>query len=580
MENQKVKASLFKATFMMINFIFYLKVFGNENIMLGTVLGIAAIMFLRRDFREELLYRATTFLIINLYLVVASYLVNLNIYIGIILNFTTIFTITYLYMNDFKNPTSYMFLMMYIFMISTEITQQELPTRLLAVGAGVIIIIIAQVMINRTTAKEKSDIAINTIIDKLKKQIDNLILEKYDEKESIKINQQIRYLIASTSIKRYKHFKHNKVAIKQFSIGICLSRLNTMISHVASFKVDKEKKNEYLNDLKIQVENINNLNKNLQTIEQVNFRVDEFINKYKNLNLKLIDESIYVFKIFKEIIDYSEENKENVVTKLYENINTKKPFNLFKLMRENFNINSLKFRYSIRLAIGISIMVFLAQITNINHESWIILSCYVVLQPYKEDGLIKAQKRFIGVIIGVTIFFIVFSIIKDRISIQVVLFIGFIGYFYFADYSKKVVMTTILSLTVASISENIHTISINRFILVTTGIVIGLLFNKYFLPYNIEDSIKELKYKYKKNTRQMLNELDEIKHGRLNMLNIINLSIDRNKIEQNLILNSNKLNKGNINTFIHDQSIKMGSEKYLILNYLYLNYYQKRSNFN
>lgn len=569
MDNIKLKSSLIKAIFIMCIFIIYAKLFGNKNIIIGIILGIAAISFLRRDFTKDLLYRTITFLLINLYLVISAYLSTLNIYTGVILNFITIFIVTYIYMNDFKSPTSYMFLMIYVFMISIKITAQEVPIRLIAISLGIILIIMAQILINKSKLKEKSNTLIKSVITELKNQIDDLIEERYDEKKSIKINQQIRFLIASSKIKRHRHFKHNKAALKQFNIGICLARLNVIINHIANDKNDKNEKYDYLKNLKKQIDNIYKFSERLENIEEINLQIEKFAIKYKKSKLNFVDESICVLQIFKEIIN---ENEDIILNELYKVINIPSSFELLESMKENFNIKSLRFRYSIKLAVSISLIIFLVGLTNISHQVWIIISCYVILQPYQEDGIIKARKRFIGVSIGAVLFFIAFSLMKGKIIILSALFLSFVGYFYFSDYSKKVIMTTILSLSMASMTESIQTISINRFLFVTCGIFVGLLFNKYLLPYNKDDCIKELKYRYKKNTSKILKELEKIKQTKIDILNLINLSTDRNKIEHNLILNSKEIHQSKINKFIYEQNIKISDEKYLILKYLYKNY--------
>lgn len=568
MDKKNLIQSFLKAVFLLLIQIFYMKVFGRNNMLIGLMLGIAAVVFLKRDFTGNLLYRTITFLTINLLLGIVAYLSNLNIYTGFVLNFIAIFATTYAYMNDFRQPTSYIFLMTYIFMWSVQITSSELQMRLLSITFGVLLIIFFQVLFNMKKFKIKSDEMIKSIIKDINYQIDNLIKGNYDESISINTNQKIRNLIIFINERSHKKLKNTKYELDKFNLGICLFRLNLIINHVYKSNINKSNQDEYLLDLKEQLKNLEMFNERLIDVNTISLTIEEFLKKYdkKRLKEKYIDESIYILKTFTERINNLPISDSKILNKLYTIVNVPTSFSLFENMIENFNLKSLRFKYSLRVSVALSISMFLVSlIGGLRHSAWIILSIYVILQPYQEDSLVKAKQRFLGVTIGAFIFFLVFSIVRDYIPISIILLISFTGYFYFREYKKKVIMTTIMSLSSISLVQNIESTSFNRFAFVSIGIFIGLIFNKYFLPYNINDSINELKHKYKKITKEILKEIESITKGSGNLDKVVKLSMQKNQIENKLILNSNKINQNNIEKFIYEQSIKMNDEKYLIV---------------
>lgn len=568
MDKKNLIQSFLKAVFLLLIQIFYMKVFGRNNMLIGLMLGIAAVVFLKRDFTGNLLYRTITFLTINLLLGIVAYLSNLNIYTGFVLNFIAIFATTYAYMNDFRQPTSYIFLMTYIFMWSVQITSSELQMRLLSITFGVLLIIFFQVLFNMKKFKIKSDEMIKSIIKDINYQIDNLIKGNYDESISINTNQKIRNLIIFINERSHKKLKNTKYELDKFNLGICLFRLNLIINHVYKSNINKSNQDEYLLDLKEQLKNLEMFNERLIDVNTISLTIEEFLKKYdkKRLKEKYIDESIYILKTFTERINNLPISDSKILNKLYTIVNVPTSFSLFENMIENFNLKSLRFKYSLRVSVALSISMFLVSlIGGLRHSAWIILSTYVILQPYQEDSLVKAKQRFLGVTIGAFIFFLVFSIVRDYVPISIILLISFTGYFYFREYKKKVIMTTIMSLSSISLVQNIESTSFNRFAFVSIGIFIGLVFNKYFLPYNINDSINELKHKYKKITKEILKEIESITKGSGNLDKVVKLSMQKNQIENKLILNSNKLNENNIEKFIYEQSIKMNDEKYLIV---------------
>lgn len=568
MDKKNLIQSFLKAVFLLLIQIFYMKVFGRNNMLIGLMLGIAAVVFLKRDFTGNLLYRTITFLTINLLLGIVAYLSNLNIYTGFVLNFIAIFATTYAYMNDFRQPTSYIFLMTYIFMWSVQITSSELQMRLLSITFGVLLIIFFQVLFNMKKFKIKSDEMIKSIIKDINYQIDNLIKGNYDESISINTNQKIRNLIIFINERSHKKLKNTKYELDKFNLGICLFRLNLIINHVYKSNINKSNQDEYLLDLKEQLKNLEMFNERLIDVNTISLTIEEFLKKYdkKRLKEKYIYESIYILKTFTERINNLPISDSKILNKLYTIVNVPASFSLFENMIENFNFKSLRFKYSLRVSVALSISMFLVSlIGGLRHSAWIILSTYVILQPYQEDSLVKAKQRFLGVTIGAFIFFLVFSIVRDYVPISIILLISFTGYFYFREYKKKVIMTTIMSLSSISLVQNIESTSFNRFAFVSIGIFIGLVFNKYFLPYNINDSINELKHKYKKITKEILKEIESITKGSGNLDKVVKLSMQKNQIENKLILNSNKINQNNIEKFIYEQSIKMNDEKYLIV---------------
>lgn len=568
MDKKNLIQSFLKAVFLLLIQIFYMKVFGRNNMLIGLMLGVAAVVFLKRDFTGNLLYRTITFLTINLLLGIVAYLSNLNIYTGFVLNFIAIFATTYAYMNDFRQPTSYIFLMTYIFMWSVQITSSELQMRLLSITFGVLLVILLQVLFNMKKFNIKSDEMIKSIIKDINYQIDNLIKGNYDESISINTNQKIRNLIIFINERGHKRLKNKKYELDKFNLGICLFRLNLIINHVYKSNMNKHNQDEYLLDLKEQLKNLEMFNERLIDVNTISLSIEEFVKKYdkKRLKVKYVDESLYILKTFMERINNLPVYDSKLLNKLYTIVNVPSSFSLFENMVENLNFKSLRFKYSLRLSVALSISMFLVSwLGGLKHSAWIILSTYVVLQPYQEDSLVKAKQRFLGVTIGVIIFFIVFSIVKDYIPISIILLISFTGYFYFREYTKKVIMTTIMSLSSISLVQNIEATSFNRFVFVSIGICIGLIFNKYFLPYDINDSINELKHRYKKITKEILKEIDYLTKDSGSLDKIVKLSMQKNQIENKLILNSNKINQNNIEKFIYEQSIKMNDEKYLIV---------------
>lgn len=574
MDKQKAKKSLMKALFIVSMQIIYVKLFGYKNILVGMIMGMGTVSFLMRDLTGNLVYRGITFLILNIILGIFSFLSPINMWIGFFINFLTIFLTTYVYMNDFRSPTSYIFLMSYIFMWAIPVSFKELPARLLALGFSIIPIILAQLIFNKHRFENDSKKIIEEIIKDINKQIDDIKNNTFEISENLEINKKIRSLLVLINEKSSNKFQNSKYEMKQFNIAVYLDRINLIIGHVAKNKKDKNFKEEYLSDIKVQINNISLYNEDYSYIEIINKNIDEFIKKYESISDKpiFISDSIHLLKVLKININNKEECKERNIYKIYKTVNVAHKFELIISMKENFNLKSLKMIYSLKLALSISLAMFLVQFLKIPYGRWIVITIYVIMQPYEEDTVIKAKKRLKGTFIGVILFFSIFSLIHDTIPKMIILFIAFYYYFYFKEYDKKVMCMTTISLSSVSLVNYINIISIGRLMFIVVGVGFGLLINKYFLPYNITDSIEELKLKYKNNERKIQKELDKVLKGKGNLDKLIKLTLEESQIENKLIANNSRAKDEELEKIIYKHSIMMSDARFLLLRFYHEKY--------
>ncbi|MCR8747091.1 FUSC family protein [Romboutsia lituseburensis] len=574
MDKQKTKQSLMKALFIVSVQIIYVKLFGYKNILVGMIMGMGTVSFLMRDLTGNLIYRSITFLILNIILGILSFLSPINMWIGFIINFSTIFLTTYVYMNDFRSPTSYIFLMSYIFMWAIPVSFKELPTRSVALGFSIVPIILAQIIFNKHRFGNESKKITEEIIKDISKQIDDIKNNTFETSENLEINKKIRNLLVLINEKSHNKFQHSKYEMKQFNIAVYLDRINLIIGHIAKNKKDKQFKDEYLADIKIQINNINLYNEDYSYIDIINKNIDEFIKKYESIGDKpiFISDSIHLLKVLKININNKEECKERNIYKIYKNVNIAHGFELLTSMKENFNLNSLKMIYSLKLALSIALAMFLVQFLKIPYGRWIVITIYVIMQPYEEDTVIKAKKRLKGTFIGVILFFSIFSLIHDTIPKMIVLFIAFFYYFYFKEYDKKVMCMTTISLSSVSLVHYINIISVGRLMFIAIGVGFGLLINKYFLPYNITDSIEELKLKYKNNERKIQKELDKVLKGKGNLDKLIKLTLEESQIENKLIANNSRAKDEELEKIIYKHSIMMSDARFLLLRFYHEKY--------
>lgn len=547
----------------------YKTIFGVENTIIGLIIAMASYAFLRLDLTSYPIYKSIIFLILNLFLAISAYISAINPFVGLIINFLILFTVSFIYTTEFKNVISYIFLLLYVYMLEYPISLDELPRRLVAMGVGVFIIIGIHILFNRRNFKKNSNSIIIRSIRNIQKEIFHIINESYRERENIYIDSELRKLLILIEGRNNNKFIENHKDNIYFNIVLILERINSIINKVG--KVNSKSKDviDYLNSLNHDLENITLFLE--RKVECINEEKDDLskpfmINNWTDKEYAFLGECT-------ELIRLLEKNINN----LYE-YNRKKPrkrikvkFNLKELLIGNssLKVKDLRVAYSLKLAIAVSLIMFIVDLFKIHQGRWIVTSVYVVIQPYEEETLTKAIKRFKGTIIGVIIYISIFTFFPHIIPLELLLLILMFLYFLQKDYEKKVVCTALMTLSFGLSRSTVGYLAFYRFLFVIIGIVIALGINKLIFPQSIKNSIYDLKERYLELTSKLLYELKSILYEEEYNENTIKLLLDCNLIESKLMENKLIAENLELKDLVYKQSIILSKIRCLIL---FINY--------
>ncbi|MDM0548390.1 FUSC family protein [Clostridium perfringens] len=547
----------------------YKTIFGVENTIIGLIIAMASYAFLRLDLTSYPIYKSMIFLILNLFLAISAYISAINPFVGLIINFLILFTVSFIYTTEFKNVISYIFLLLYVYMWEYPISLDELPRRLVAMGVGVFIIIGIHILFNRRNFKKNSNNIIIRSIRNIQKEIFHIINESYRERENIYIDSELRKLLILIEGRNNNKFIENHKDNIYFNIVLILERINSIINKVG--KVNSKSKDviDYLNSLNHDLENITLFLE--RKVECINEEKDDLskpfmINNWTDKEYAFLGECT-------ELIRLLEKNINN----LYE-YNRKKPrkrikvkFNLKELLIGNssLKVKDLRVAYSLKLAIAVSLIMFIVDLFKIHQGRWIVTSVYVVIQPYEEETLTKAIKRFKGTIIGVIIYISIFTFFPHIIPLELLLLILMFLYFVQKDYEKKVVCTALMALSFGLSRSTVGSLAFYRFFFVIIGISIALGINKLIFPQSTKNSIYDLKERYLELTSKLLYELKSILYEEKYNENTIKLLLDCNLIESKLMENKLIAENLELKDLVYKQSIILSKIRCLIL---FINY--------
>lgn len=547
----------------------YKTIFGVENTIIGLIIAMASYAFLRLDLTSYPIYKSMIFLILNLFLAISAYISAINPFVGLIINFLILFTVSFIYTTEFKNVISYIFLLLYVYMWEYPISLDELPRRLVAMGVGVFIIIGIHILFNRRNFKKNSNNIIIRSIRNIQKEICHIINESYKEKENIYIDSELRKLLVLIEGRNNNKFIGNNKDDIYFNIVLILERINSIINKVG--KVNNKSKSviDYLNRLNHDLENITLFLE--RKVEYIDEQKDDLskgftINNWTKKEYAFLEECTELIRLLeKNINNLYEYNRKKSRKRI------KVKFNLKELLIGNssLKVKHLRVAYSLKLAIAVPVIMFIVDLFKIPQGRWIVTSVYVVIQPYEEETLTKAIKRFKGTIIGVIIYISIFTFFPHIIPLELLLLILMFFYFFQKDYDKKVVCTALMTLSLGLSRSTVGYLAFYRFLFVIIGIVIALGINKLIFPQSIKNSIYDLKERYLELTNKLLCELKSILYEDEYNENTVKLLLDCNLIESKLMENKLIAENLELKDLVYKQSIILNKIRCLIL---FINY--------
>ncbi|QPS30479.1 FUSC family protein [Clostridium perfringens] len=547
----------------------YKTIFGVENTIIGLIIAMASYAFLRLDLTSYPIYKSMIFLILNLFLAISAYISAINPFVGLIINFLILFTVSFIYTTEFKNVISYIFLLLYVYMWEYPISLDELPRRLVAMRVGVFIIIGIHILFNRRNFKKNSNNIIIRSIRNIQKEICHIINESYREKENIYIDSELRKLLILIEGRNNNKFIENHKDDIYFNIVLILERINSIINKVGKINNKSKDVIDYLNSLNHDLENITLfLERKVDCIneEKDDLNKDSTINNWTEKEYAFLGECTELIRLLeKNINNLYEYNRKKSRKRI------KVKFNLKELLIGNSSLKMkhLRVAYSLKLAIAVSLIMFIVDLFKIPQGRWIVTSVYVVIQPYEEETLTKAIKRFKGTIIGVIIYISIFTFFPHIIPLELLLLILMFLYFVQKDYEKKVVCTALMTLSFGLSRSTVGYLAFYRFLFVIIGIVIALGINKIIFPQSIKNSIYDLKERYLELTSKLLYELKSILYEEKYNENTIKLLLDCNLIECKLMENKLIAENLELKDLVYKQSIILSKIRCLIL---FINY--------
>ncbi|WP_042275409.1 FUSC family protein [[Clostridium] dakarense] len=538
-------------------------VFGSENTLIGVAGITAALSLIDIDYTLYPIKNTIKFVILEVLIGISAFVASLNPIASLVGNFVVIFSLIYLFTYDTKKSIYVPFTLGYLFILYSPVKIEDMPLRIAGLAFCGLLIMVVQMLANRNKFWSKTQKSIMQVANDLKEKID-LIINKEDvykiEEKHNEIYKNVRNISGKIYERRLKRIDESN--LYEINLGIVLSfeSINITLNKIQDEIENIKKFDEILVQLKKELDYIIKYINNEITVKELSNNLKLFIKDKSSIDCYLSYE-------LKENISLLNNTLEEVELKLNKEIKSSNiPYSSLKeyVLKRNFNKDSLKFSFAFRSAIIISIGTFIVSLFSINHGKWLIFTLFAVLQPYLELSRAKGRDRILGSVIGVLIFEIIFSIVKDDSMRMVVIFI--VGYLsnYPTKYNQKMIFTTISSLGAASIGSGIDLLALDRLSFIIIGTIIAMAANKFILPYKISSETKELVEKSIKINKQILNKISHIKINNTSKKEFNDLILVNKLINDKISINNNTLMSQRIEEFLDNQRVMMNNVNFLI----------------
>lgn len=519
---------------MIMTYIFSFKfIFGNENILIAVMSITGLLMFMEKDLTGEPIRNTLVLILFYIIIGIGTFIVSMNIWVAIPVNFIIIFIISYTFGYILKRPVYIPFSFLYLFLVAYPVSIDQMPLRIIALIVGASSIMLPQLIINKNKVKISSEKIFKSLFNTLLQKIDLIKENNSVDEVNIKINNMLNKLKDIIYDKNEKKFYISEEGRISLDVLVSIEKLNILMER---YKKDKE--NEILDEIKNFIEML----KNRDNKEIILSYINELEIKYCNTTDKNIIEILTSIAIISLIIKNI--NKKSKIE--FKNIKRNFKNDIYGLKTIKFN--SMRLTYSLRIAIEVVIACFIMEYFHLDQGRWIMYTVLSLTNPLLEITKSKAKDRIIATIIGAIFISITFVIFRSTL-IRSLIIIG-AGYanMYCETYRQKIITVTISAIGSAClvggyvVGDNLIkttpiTLSIERVVFIIIGAIIAIFINTFLFKYDVKKANKFLVKTSNSLVKDLIQNLDVVleKYNATDYIN--NIYLLNSQIEQTMKMN-------------------------------------------
>ncbi|CEQ19231.1 FUSC family protein [Paraclostridium sordellii] len=473
--------------------IFSFLIFGKENLLIGIGSISIAITMIGQNYKSNKIQAFITLSVIQLILGLGAYISGYSSIIATFVSLSISFSIYYIFSNETKASKSSAFMTLYVLLLYSPITIEQLPKRLIALIFSSLVIMCLYFILSRYNFKKITNSQIINTIDLINKQLDLIkegqVIEEFNKNASI--------LLKNIELNIYDSIEKNKKlsieVYKKEVVVLLLKKINTSLNYIKESEID-----ETLYHLKFVLDDIK-----LYILEKIsdNELKERFIKYDSNYDIKSLNSDLKTYNYYnlrlaiKEL--YRQLDNEFIIQNLREKISLRLQLKTdIDILKNNFSMSSLRFNIAVKASILIATSIFIVNYFNIYEGKWIVLTLSILLLPYAEQSSKKALDRVIGTVIGAIIFGLIYKFIDGNIIlITIVFLISLYMNISVRKYDIRCIFITINAIMAVKMiypSSVVFKLIEYRIVLILIAALLTWIIVNLIFPYKIKNDIANI----------------------------------------------------------------------------------------
>lgn len=474
--------------------IFSFLIFGKENLLIGIGSISIAITMIGQNYKSNKIQTFITLSVIQLILGLGAYISGYSSIIATFVSLSISFSIYYIFSNETKASKSSAFMTLYVLLLYSPITIEQLPKRLIALIFSSLVIMCLYFILSRYNFKKITNSQIINTIDLINKQLDLIkegqVIEEFNKNASI--------LLKNIELNIYDSIEKNKKlsieVYKKEVVVLLLKKINTSLNYIKESEIDET----LFKNLKFVLDDIK-----LYILEKIsdNELKERFIKYDSNYDIKSLNSDLKTYNYYnlrlaiKEL--YRQLDNEFIIQNLREKISLRLQLKTdIDILKNNFSMSSLRFNIAVKASILIATSIFIVNYFNIYEGKWIVLTLSILLLPYAEQSSKKALDRVIGTLIGAIIFGLIYKFIDGNIIlITIVFLISLYMNISVIKYDIRCIFITINAIMAVKMiypSSVVFKLIEYRIVLILIAALLTWIIVNLIFPYKIKNDIANI----------------------------------------------------------------------------------------
>ena len=550
---QKIITNTIIFIFVMAFVLTFKAIFGSDNVLIGITTITATLMLMQRDFTGDLLKNTLKFIGINLLMGVGTFIAANNMWLAIPINFAVVFTFSYVFTYNLRQPLYFPFGLQYLFLLSSPVSIDKLGLRLIALFVGALIIMLAQILVNKNKLATAGNKILLGVCESIEGKLKCLKAKSTNYDSTNNVQESLDKFRTMIYDKRESNYYISEEARVKLNMSVALENINSLLYDDNIKSIDSKTIDNLEELVSIAKATLKSKTKNGTNIKPKSYDINKLLNYYEEknvsdlLSLQIIESMIFLDETTTKINQLDKEDSKEI-SKASEKSEIFSKEAIKDILKGK---NSPKYCYAMRMAISITIGAFIMNLFKLAEGRWILFTILSLTNPIYEIYKSKVPQRIVATLIGAIIVVILFTIFKGQTArLLIVMACGYLQS-YVNEYKYRMIFITVCAIGTAAVVGNIEQFTIERILMVILGSIIAIIANKYIFPYKLKNSNEQLRKIYYEAIKDMFEEIDTLLNGNARLEIMNNLFVITSLVESKSRINKEIDNDKNYSEIVN-----------------------------